>query len=172
MGNRIALRALNALAGRLSPTGGNVFLNGEQLSRSYPVWSRWNQRRTTKPILAEIVFAAPDVAASKFERLVSNITHVAEHMTLYASDVDVALEGSLKFNGEGFRAGDTRARISIPGLRVVHPSRVSRLDPLGHSYYGSDPQVLDNLAILFQTDAEQLKRMTLAEFGKRMSKRH
>ncbi|MFK7818444.1 MAG: alpha/beta hydrolase [Planctomycetaceae bacterium] len=172
MGNRVALRALNALAGRLSPTGAEVFMNHRELAKTHPNWSRWSEDKIDNPVLSEVVFAAPDVASSEFKRFVQNAAHIAERMTLYTSDIDVALEGSLKYHQQGYRAGDSRAHIQIPGLRVVHTSRVSRLDPLGHSYYGSDPQVLDNLAILFQVDEEQVRTMTLADFGSSFSSRN
>ena len=114
--------------------------------------------------------AAPDVSAADFSDTVTRVGHLSQGMTLYASDVDVALEGSLKYNGEGYRAGDLRAQVRVSGLRVVEASRVSRKDPLGHSYYGSDPAVLDNLAILFQVDARKLGRMTVAEFAKTLKR--
>lgn len=167
MGNRVALRALNALAGRMTPMGDDVLFPPAELKQRFPRWGKWRADQVSEPLLAEVVFAAPDVDAEEFERLAANVSHVARQLTLYSSDVDLALEGSLKFNGEGYRAGDSRARVRLPGLRVVRTSRVSRLDPLGHSYYGSDPRVLDNLATLFGSDAARPGQMTVGEFARR-----
>ena len=164
MGNRVTLRALNALAGYLTPTGERpgVFPSDDTTSR-FPLWRSWVELR--EPPIEEIVFAAPDVGAGEFQRLAANVSHLCEGMTLYTSDVDVALESSYHMNQEGYRAGDSRASIAVDGLRVVRTSRVSRLDPLGHSYYGSDPSVLDNLASLFQIDVDRIANMTLQEYG-------
>ena len=80
-------------------------------------------------------------------------------MVLYASDSDVALESSYHVNKQGYRAGDSRASVDVDGLREIHVSGVNKLDPLGHSYYGSNPGVLDQIArllrpsITFNTDA-------------------
>ena len=165
MGNRVTLRALNALVGYCTPTGrtAGVFPSDDTTCR-FPLWRSWVTLE--RPPIEEIVFAAPDVDASEFQRLAGNVSHLCEGMTLYTSDVDVALESSYHMNQEGYRAGDSRASISVEGLRVVRTSRVSRLDPLGHSYYGSDPSVLDNLASLFQFDVDRIATMTVQEYTK------
>ncbi len=165
MGNRVTLRALNSLVGYFTPTGRapGVFPSDDMTSR-FPLWRSWAALR--RPPIEEIVFAAPDVDASEFQRLAENVSHLCKGMTLYTSDVDVALESSYHMNQEGYRAGDSRASVSVEGLRVVRTSRVSRLDPLGHSYYGSDPSVLDNLASLFQFDVDRMATMTVQEYGR------
>lgn len=166
MGNRVTLRAINALVGYLTPTGRTpgMFPSDDTADR-FPLWRSWI--KLSQPPIEEIVFAAPDVSAAEFQRLATNISHLCEGMTLYTSDVDVALESSYHMNQEGYRAGDSRARIRVDGLRVVRNSRVSHLDPLGHSYYGSDPQVLDNLASLFQIDTDQLATMSLQDYAEK-----
>lgn len=169
MGNRLTLRAINALVGYLTPTGRKpgLFPSDDTADR-FPLWRSWIKLQ--RPPIEEIVFAAPDVDAEEFQKFATNIAPLCRGMTLYTSDVDVALESSYHMNQQGYRAGDSRARIKVDGLRVVRTSRVSRLDPLGHSYYGSDPQVLDNLATLFQLDVDRLAKMTLTEYAGRMQR--
>ncbi|MEZ6062754.1 MAG: alpha/beta hydrolase [Planctomycetaceae bacterium] len=150
MGNRVTLRALNALAGNIGPHGEELVLKPANMREQFPAWGTWSTERITSPALASLVLAAPDVEAHRFEHFASSIRHVTRTMVLYASDSDMALEGSLHFNGEGHRAGDSRARVRVDGMKVIHVSGVNRLDPLGHSYYGSNPGVLDQLARLLR----------------------
>ena len=177
MGNRVALRALNALAGRIGPNGADVdpflaariarrqslvseapledslnasmlrsgVLNGvEELPLRFPDWGLWQRDLITKPPIASLVLAAPDVDAVQFTEFVNGIGHLCRSMVLYASDTDVALEASRKLHGN-YRAGDSRAGLNINGLRIVRVTGVGALDPLGHSYYGSHPKVLKQI---------------------------
>ncbi len=150
MGNRVTLRALNALAGTIGPHGEDMVLNPRHTQEQFVHWGAWSPQRLTSPALANLILAAPDVERHEFEHFVSSVRHTTSSMVLYASDSDMALEGSLHYNGEGHRAGDSRAHVRVDGLRVIHVSGVNRLDPLGHSYYGSNPGVLDQLAHLLR----------------------
>ncbi len=100
MGNRVALRALNALAGRIGPNGADVdpflaariarrqslvseapledslnasmlrsgVLNGvEELPLRFPDWGLWQRDLITKPPIASLVLAAPDVDAVQLQ---------------------------------------------------------------------------------------------------------
>ncbi|MEZ6122924.1 MAG: alpha/beta hydrolase [Planctomycetaceae bacterium] len=176
MGNRVALRALNALAGTIDPTGretdlfararlesgrsafspaasglrSGVLDGQEEMQDRFPEWGAWSIGRLRKPALASLVMAAPDVDTAEYQTFVGNIRHLCGQMVLYASDSDYALETSRRVHEGGYRAGDSRARLSVPGLQIVRVSGVSSADPLGHSYYGSHPEVLDQLAVLFR----------------------
>lgn len=163
MGNRVTLRALNALAGTLAPNGAEVdpFLRhrmsrpstafrgvldaSSQIPQRFPDWGSWQPADVSQsPPLASLILAAPDVETSQFVGFVNNVRHLSRSVVVYASDSDLALEASRKLHG-GYRAGDSRARLNIQGVRVVRVSGVSIKDPLGHSYYGSNPLVLDQL---------------------------
>ncbi|MEZ6130802.1 MAG: alpha/beta fold hydrolase [Planctomycetaceae bacterium] len=169
MGNRVALRALNSLAGTLGPTGtavdpflrhrlsrpqpsrqSGVMDGSDRIPERFPDWGSWQPSMVSgAPPLASLILAAPDVDVAEFTGFVTNVRHMSRNIVLYASDSDLALDASRKLHG-GFRAGDSRARLNIDGVRVVRVSGVSTLDPLGHSYYGSNPQVLDQLKWLTQ----------------------
>ncbi|MEQ9409526.1 MAG: alpha/beta hydrolase [Fuerstiella sp.] len=191
MGNRVTLRALNALAGSIDPTGREtdeigmarllrtlsgdaeadsadhvlpernrpifsdgvqsvLSLNPAEIRQRFPDWGTWHADRTTRPQLQTLVLAAPDVDAHEFTGFVRDIRHVSRTMVLYASDTDVALQASRRVHGGTWRAGDSRARLDIEGLRTVRVSGVDTLDPLGHSYYGSHPTVLTQLSELLR----------------------
>jgi esterase/lipase superfamily enzyme len=191
MGNRVTLRALNALTGTIGPTGLPVDpsvtaelsqitagqltdqqqdtsagaskslthgfrisgLHGmEEIKTRFPRWGTWTEQRLSTPALANLILAAPDVDTNEFDVLAGNIRHVAGKITLYASDTDFALEASKKVHGGAFRAGDSRATVSVAGLNTVRVSGVSADDPLGHSYYGSNPTVLTQLSRPWTSD--------------------
>jgi esterase/lipase superfamily enzyme len=163
MGNRVTLRALNALAGTLAPNGADVdpflrhrssqpiksfhgVLDGsDQIPERFPDWGSWQPALISQsPPLESLILAAPDVDAAEFVGFVNNVRHVSRRIVVYASDSDLALDASRKLHG-GYRAGDSRARLNLQGVRVVNVSGVSAKDPLGHSYYGSNSRVLDQL---------------------------
>ena len=148
MGSRVTLRALNALNGTLGPRGEELVLATDRLRQQFPQWGLWSSDRIGAPALHNLIFAAPDVEAREFERFASAVRHQTIHAVLYASDTDVALEGSLHVNGQGHRAGDSRSGVRVDGMRVIHVSGIDRLDPLGHSYYGSNATVLNQLSLL------------------------
>lgn len=155
MGNRVVLRALNTLAGVVSPTTRSSLTGGRfgyiNPGARFPNWGAWGKDRISGPPIDQLVFAAPDVEARRFAWFVENVRHTAKGMTLYASDSDVTMAASRKYNGGARRAGDSRARIELPYLRRICVSGVTRLDRLGHSYYGSSPVVLSQLSGLFRS---------------------
>lgn len=198
MGNRVTLRALNALTGTIGPTGlpvdpsvaaelsemtsrqladqqqqtsaglANSLPQGFRMSgvhrikeiRSrFPRWGIWTEKRLSTPALTNLILAAPDVDTQEFDVLAGNIRHVADRITLYASDTDFALEASKKVHGGAFRAGDSRANVSVAEMQTIRVSGVSAGDPLGHSYYGSNPIVLTQLARLLRPPVQLTSRL-------------
>lgn len=175
MGNRVALRALNALAGAINPNGqpadlfaaaslsGRGFqsptdsgfrsvisLSPRQLQERFPDWGAWRKGQLGSPPIATLILAAPDVDVSEFRTFVENIRHISRRMVLYASDTDYALEASRRVHGGKWRAGDSRAKLQVAGLQTVRVTGVDSIDPLGHSYYGSNAKVLTQLAMLLR----------------------
>ena len=174
MGNRVALRALNALTGSISPTGSELdpltaarllqpsstaiddlnpsgVLNGlHAIPTRFPAWGSWHATKTSTPPLANLILAAPDVDAVEFTQFVGNIRHVSRKIVLYASDYDLALQASRKVHRGRFRAGESRANLNLEGVTTVRVSAVSSSDRLGHSYYGSNSQVLNQLNTLMR----------------------
>lgn len=176
MGNRVALRALNGLAGTINPTGApvdpfvahrlasatnaadafrrqhgsnlGVLRPHEQIPERFPMWASWRKNRLVAPAINQLILAAPDVDAIEFQRFVTNIQHAVQNTTVYVSDSDLALEASRRVHGGRYRAGDSRANMNLPGVNVIRVSAPSSKDALGHSYYGSHPEVLNQLGQL------------------------
>lgn len=145
MGNRVTLRAICTLTGSMGPTGTRPFMERAELRTRFPEFSSWAESRIQTPPLSNLIMAAPDVGREEFISFLSDIRHTASRLVLYSSDRDVALEGSRRIHGD-YRAGDSRARIQIDGLQVIHVTGYSMLDPTGHSYYGSNDAVLTQLS--------------------------
>jgi esterase/lipase superfamily enzyme len=95
-----------------------------------------------KPI-ANLVLCAPDVGLQDFQRLAPAATTQAERVTLYASTGDSALIVSKSVHREQ-RAGDSSPPVVIPGIDTIDVSAVD-FDFMGHSYYGSNVDVLADL---------------------------
>ncbi|MCR9202623.1 MAG: alpha/beta hydrolase [Planctomycetaceae bacterium] len=173
MGNRVTLRAIEALCGTIDPAGGRNSLAFErhfsgrgvassgnsagivgaspaEIQRRFPSWGRWHHsRRSGSPPIDNLVLASPDVAAADFRQSINNLRHACGRIVVYASDSDYALKASRRVHG-GYRAGDSRAQLNIDGVHVVRVTGVSLHDPLGHSFYGTNTRVLDQLAALFR----------------------
>ena len=173
MGNRVTLRAIEALCGTIDPAGHRDSLafqrhfsgrasSGEssslvhasptEIQRRFPDWGCWHPQRLNRssPPIDNLVLASPDVATSDFRQSISNLRHCCDRIVVYASDSDYALKASRRVNDGGYRAGDSRARLQLDGVHVVRVSGVSLADPLGHSFYGTNTRVLDQLAALFR----------------------
>lgn len=180
MGNRVTLRAIEALCGTIDPAGhrnafsferhfssrsstaadqpagftGVVAASPQEIQRRFPDWGCWHHSRLSgAPPIDNLVLASPDVAAADFRQSINNLRHCCGRIVVYASDSDYALKASRRVHG-GFRAGDSRAELDIDGVHVVRVTGVSLADPLGHSFYGTNTRVLDQLAALFRPDRQ------------------
>ena len=119
-----------------------------------------------RPPLAHVVLCAPDVGVSDFKRWAPGVQAQVQRVTLYASSGDTALKSSKWLHREQ-RAGDADPPLVIEGLETIDCSDID-FDFMGHSYYGSNVDVLSDLfAVLKQQQrADQrvhLKKQTLAE---------
>jgi esterase/lipase superfamily enzyme/HEAT repeat protein len=103
-----------------------------------------------KPHFNQVVLAAPDIDADVFKNeIASKIVTKARRTTLYTSKTDLALIASRYFN-HGDRAGDSGAQVVIlDGIETIDATAVDS-SLLGHSYYGSNVTVLDDLGQLLQ----------------------
>ncbi|MBU6174713.1 MAG: alpha/beta hydrolase, partial [Planctomycetes bacterium] len=106
--------------------------------------------QTSKPLFNQVVLAAPDIDAKVFrEQIAPRITTKARRVTLYTSQTDLALLASRYFNS-GDRIGDSsRGIVTIPGIDTIDATSVDS-SLLGHSYYGSNVNVLDDIANLLR----------------------
>ena len=94
---------------------------------------------------SSFIFAAPDVDRNQFIQLVGEIEKPQRKFTLYVSQNDQALEASYLLFHSQLRAGEGGANsIVMQGLDTVDVSRLST-DALGHSYYGDNPNVVEDL---------------------------
>lgn len=112
--------------------------------------------------LREIVLAAPDVDASTFRRdLAQVLAKSASRVTLYASSNDEALKVSRGVNGAP-RVGDTAEVLMLaPGIDTIDVSEVDS-SLLGHTYYGSNVNVLADLFFLLTRNLPPEQRSWLA----------
>ena len=104
----------------------------------------------SKPHFNQVVLAAPDIDASVFKKdIASKIVTKARHTTLYTSKTDLALLASRYFH-QGNRVGDSGPDVLvIDGIDTIDATAVDS-SLLGHSYYGSNVTVLDDLGQLLQ----------------------
>ena len=117
MGNRVLMQALDRLA-----------LQGQTETR-----------------FGQIVLAAPDVSANDFRQRYSTvIRQMSDNVTLYASSRDRALMVSAGVHGHD-RAGLAGDDIVVvEGIDTIDVSHVDT-SLIGHSYYGDNPELIDDL---------------------------
>lgn len=191
MGNRVTLRAMEALCGTMDPVGHRdpmafarffgrtkssldttvhsvVTVEPEEIKQRFPEWGLWHPQTVSRPQIDTLILVAPDVGVAEFSKSIQNIQPACERMILYSSDSDYALQGSRRLHGKQYRAGDSRAKLNIAGLHTVKVSGVNTLDPLGHSYYGSNPKVLRQLAGLL--GPKFAPNQTVTQFAKRQTR--
>lgn len=116
-------------------------------------------------IFNEVILAAPDVDARVFkEKIAPNLTGLAQHVTLYASQNDMALMASRAVNGYP-RAGDVGANILI--LNGIDTIDVTKIDTslMGHAYYGDNTTVISDIYALMQNARMPTQRQWLRDIS-------
>ena len=133
--------------------GNRVLLGAaERLTLRYPA---------AQPMLDQVVMAAPDVDLANFEsRYHAAITQAAKRVTVYASSGDRALQASMALHGY------QRLGLSHDGMRTfmgLDTVDVSGLDTslLGHSYYGSQHDLIRDIRALIELNEPPLRRKWL-----------
>jgi esterase/lipase superfamily enzyme len=111
--------------------------------------------------LAQLMFAAPDIDADVFRRIVASF-HPAERATMYASANDKAITASRGIHGYR-RAGDVIGDpLVVAGLDTIDASdRDTSL--MGHSYFSQRYEVLNDLYVLVGVGHEPNRRFGLQE---------
>lgn len=104
----------------------------------------------------QIILAAPDVDREVFARDAHLYTKVADRVTLYGSNKDMALTASKKL-ADFPRAGLLQPPIIIPGIDTLDVSSVD-LTWLGHSYVATEIQVIADMHDLILHNAPPKKR--------------
>ncbi len=118
------------------------------------------------PVFSQIIFAAPDVDADVFAQQISTIAPLAERLTLYTSDADLALTTSRKLHGGIARAGQGGADVLISEpVETVDMSTIGS-DVLRHSYFAGESSALADILWLFRRNAPPEDRCGMEEAAK------
>ena len=119
------------------------------------------------PLFREVILTAPDIDAEVFRRdIAPAIIRTADHVTLYASSNDKALNASKQFHGYP-RAGESGQNLVIvPRVDTVDVSAVDS-SLIGHTYFGSnDSVVADMLDLLASSKPPDRRRWLKSEWSK------
>ncbi len=110
------------------------------------------------PLFDQIIFAAPDEDAALFATMLTEIRPLAERLTLYGSDNDVALNVSERVHGDLRRAGQGGKRIVVSA--AVDSIDMSALgdDVLAHGYFAKTSSALTDMRTLFWNDVPPVDR--------------
>jgi esterase/lipase superfamily enzyme len=128
MGNRALIDALSIMAARRQGAG------------------------QTGPIFGQIIFAAPDEDAAMFADVMSTLRPLAERLTLYGSDQDLALDASRSIHGDLPRAGQAGPGIVVTkDLDSIDMSALGN-DILAHGYFANTSSALTDMLWLFWRD--------------------
>ncbi len=116
---------------------------------------------TNQKIIDRLVMAAPDVDLAEFAiRYVGPLRNTTQLTTLYFSDNDRALLLSSRLHGAP-RLGLLRDHLNaFEGIESVYVGSDTKLT-LGHSYYGDDPAVIDDLKSLLRDGRSAINRELL-----------
>lgn len=103
-------------------------------------------------LFQQVILAAPDIDADIFAQVQAAVVGVASRVTVYASEHDKALKVSEKFHSAR-RLGQRGPNLFLSKLAdTVEASKVDTTQ-LGHLYYGDNPLVLQDLALLIFQDS-------------------
>lgn len=117
----------------------------------------------TEPLLGQVFFAAPDVDAGLFTEMARTIRPLAERLTLYTSQEDLALATSRKLHGNAPRAGQAGdALLQEPYFDTVDMSGLGD-DMLAHSYFANDSSALMDIMALIWRNVAPARRCGLKE---------
>jgi esterase/lipase superfamily enzyme len=107
------------------------------------------QVQAQKPI-ANLALCAPDVGVKDFKNWAPGVVAKCDRVALYASQSDSALISSKHLHNREQRAGDAFPPVCLPGIETIDVSGVDFDVALGHSYYGSNLNVLSDLYFLIK----------------------
>jgi esterase/lipase superfamily enzyme len=106
-----------------------------------------------------VVLCAPDVGVGDFLKWVPGVVEVSERVTTYVNASDSALIVSKGLHAER-RVGDAFPPLVVPGIATIDCSRVES-SLLGHSYYGDNDDVTNDLFLLLKENLPPDKRYHL-----------
>jgi esterase/lipase superfamily enzyme len=113
--------------------------------------------------IGQIFLAAPDVNSVEFEKQVAGIIEVADRVTLYTSNLDLALWAS-SVKHHYMRAGTAPPFTIVDGVDTVHVPLVDLSgDFFGHSYFARMATLLYDMHLLIQTNLSPDNRPRLCQ---------
>ncbi len=99
-----------------------------------------------RPLINELVLAAPDVETAVFASLVERARPLVGRITVYASKGDAALAASRSEHGGVARAGSEPDDLrTIPGIETIDASNAPG-DFYGHSYFSESTDAMTDIA--------------------------
>ncbi|MCV2894625.1 alpha/beta hydrolase [Lentibacter sp. XHP0401] len=113
------------------------------------------------PMFGQLFFAAPDVDAGLFQEMMKTIRPIGERLTLYASDVDWALEASRKLHGYAPRAGQAGDNILVATEFDTVDMSMLGDDMLAHTYFANDSSAITDIASLIWRSPDPVHRCGL-----------
>lgn len=118
-----------------------------------------------EPFIENLVMAAPDVDVQAFEsRYASVVRSIASRTTLYFSKSDRALQLSATVHSAGRLGLLDSSHAAFAGIDAIDIGKQS-LFSLGHSYYGSNTAVIDDLRVLLHEDKSAGQRHMLRQLS-------
>lgn len=118
------------------------------------------------PVFSQVIFAAPDVDQAVFAQQIGTVAPLAERLTLYTSDADLALSTSRRLHGGIARAGEGGADVLVTGpVETVDMSNIGS-DMLRHSYFAGESSALADILWLFRRNAPPTERCGMEEAAK------
>jgi esterase/lipase superfamily enzyme len=114
------------------------------------------------PQFNQVLLTAPDIDVEVFRELAEVIRARSQHVTLYVSNRDEALDLSKRLHGGIPRAGDSsESVVIIDGIDTVDVSAVDSTF-LGHSYVADNKTVLSDVFCILRGETSAAKRCGLA----------
>ena len=163
MGNRALMQALERLSFEWAQTPTTSKSLTDRRTAA-PENSNQTASREQSPLqFGQIIMAAPDISAHDFkQRYAQSLRRLSSQITLYASSRDRALMVSTSVHGHD-RAGLAGEEICI--VEGVDTIDVSHIDTslIGHSYYGDNPAMIDDLRALIQLSHPTSERQWLQQ---------
>jgi esterase/lipase superfamily enzyme len=120
-----------------------------------------------RKLFQQVILAAPDIDADVFrDQIAPALARYSSHVTLYVSANDEALAASKLVHGS-MRAGESASQpVAVAGVETIDVATTD-LGPLGHSYYGSCPLILQDLAAILIESRSASHREWLAPVNTR-----
>lgn len=125
-----------------------------------PAIGRLPRSPSEKPI-ANLVLCAPDVGLADFQHWAPEVAARCQRVTLYASRSDSALIVSKHVHSEQ-RAGDAHPPVCLPDIETIDVSAVDFDLLLGHSYFGSNLNLLSDLYFVVKEHRPAAERRYLS----------